>query len=167
MIRIDPNKVRHVTEPGCFGDMSQDYDCITLSYANELVRQANSQLEQFCHAVVEADNESISEATPLTKENAAQVVGVFTRMPYFAIENYVNSIFDDPNKVTCHFAQVEGVWQVTSYKKLSECTLVEFIKNFKSELALNESVRMPLHRFTEYMNKLLNEYKRALTYGLD
>lgn len=71
MIRIDPNKVRHVTEPGCFGDMSQDYDCITLSYANELVAQANSQVEQFCHAVVEADNESISEATPLTKENAA------------------------------------------------------------------------------------------------
>ena len=36
MIKIDPNKVRHVTEPGCFGDMSQDYDCITLSYAREL-----------------------------------------------------------------------------------------------------------------------------------
>ena len=161
MIRIDPNKVRHVTEPGCFGDMSQDYDCITLSYANELVAHANSQIEEFCRAVAEADNEGISEVTPLTKENAAEVVRVFTRMPYSAIENYVNSIFDDTNRVSCHFAQLEGVWQVTSYKKLSECTLVEFIKNFKSEIALNESVRMPLHRFTDYMTRLLNEYKRA------
>lgn len=161
MIRIDPNKVKHVTEPGCFGDMSQDYDCITLSYARELVTQANSQIEQFCHAVVEADNESISEATPLTKENAAQVVRVFTRMSYSAIENYVNSIFEDPNKVSCHFAEVEGVWQVTSYKKLSECTLVEFIKNFKSEVALSKSVRIPRDRFIEYMNRLLDDYKRA------
>lgn len=161
MIRIDPNKVRHVTEPGCFGDMSQDYDCITLSYARELVIQANSQIEQFCHAVVEADNESISEATPLTKENAAQVVRVFTRLPYSAIENYVNSLFEDPDKVTCHFAQIEGVWQVTSYKKLSKCTLVEFIKNFKSEVALNDSVRMPVARFRAYMNSLLDDYKRA------
>lgn len=160
MIKIDPNKVRHVTEPGYFGDMSQDYDCITLSYANELVTQANSQIEQFCHAVVEADNEGVSEATPLTKENAAQVVRVFTRLPYSAIENYVNSIFDDPNKVSCHFAEIEGVWQVTSYKKLSECTLVEFIKNFKSEVALNDSVRMPVARFREYMNMLLADYKR-------
>lgn len=161
MIRIDPNKVRHVTEPGCFGDMSQDYDCITLLYARELVAQANSQIEEFCHAVAEADNESISETTPLTKENAAQVVRVFTRMSYNAIENYINSIFDDPNKVTCHFAEIEGVWQVTSYKKLSECTLVEFIKNFKSQVALSESVRLPMVRFCEYMNRLLNEYKRA------
>ncbi len=161
MIRVDPNKVRHVTEPGYFGDMSQDYDCITLSYANEIVAQANSQIEQFCHAVVEADNESISESTPLTKENAAEVVRVFTRLPYSAIINYVNSIFEDTSKVSCHFAEVEGVWQVTSYKKLSECTLVEFIKNFKSEVALNDSVRMPVARFQEYMNMLLNEYKRA------
>ena len=161
MIRIDQNKVRHVTEPGYFGDMSQDYDCITLSYANELVAQANSQIEEFCRAVVEADNESISESTPLTKENAAQVVRAFTRMPYSAIENYVNSIFEDTSKVSCHFAEVEGVWQVTSYKKLSECTLVEFIKNFKSEVALGETVRMPRDRFCDYMNVLLNEYKRA------
>ena len=161
MIRIDPNKVRHVTEPGCFGDMSQDYDCITLLYARELVAQANSQIEEFCHAVAEADNESISEAMPLTKENAAQVVRVFTRMPYDAVENYINSIFDDPNKVTCHFAEIEGVWQVTSYKKLSECTLVEFIKNFKSQVALSESVRLPMVRFCDYMNVLLNEYKSA------
>lgn len=161
MIRIDPNKVRHVTEPGYFGDMSQDYDCITLSYANELVAQANSQIEEFCRAVVEADNESISESTPLTKENAAQVVRVFTRMPYSAIENYVNSIFEDTSKVSCHFAEVDGVWQVTSYKKLSECTLVEFIKNFKSQVALSETVRMPRDRFFDYMNRLLNEYKRA------
>lgn len=160
MISIDPNKVRHVTEPGYFGDMSQDYDCITLSYARELVTQANSQIEQFCHAVVEADNESISEATPLTKENAAQVVRVFTRLPYSDIENYVNSIFDDPNKVSCHFAEIEGVWQVTSYKKLSECSLVEFIKNFKSQVALSETSRMPYDRFCDYMNRLLNEYKR-------
>lgn len=160
MISIDPNKVRHVTEPGCFGDMSQDYDCITLSYANEIVAQANSQIEQFCHAVVDADNEGVSEATPLTKENAAQVVGVFTRLPISAIENYVNSIFDDPNKVSCHFAEIEGVWQVTSYKKLSECSLVEFIKNFKSQVALSETSRMPYDRFCDYMNRLLNEYKR-------
>lgn len=161
MIRIDQNKVRHVTEPGYFGDMSQDYDCITLSYANELVAHANSQIEEFCRAVAEADNEGISEATPLTKENAAQVVRVFTRLPFSAIENYVNSIFDDPTKVSCHFAEIEGVWQVTSYKKLSECTLVEFIKNFKSQVALNDSVRMPVARFCDYMDRLFNEYKRA------
>lgn len=71
-------------------------DCIALSYANELVAQANSQIEEFCRAVAEADNESISKSAPLTKENAAQVVRVFIRMPYTAIENYVNSIFDDP-----------------------------------------------------------------------
>lgn len=161
MIKIDPNKVRHVTEPGCFGDMSQDYDCITLSYARELIIQANSQIEQFCHAVVESDDESVSESTLLTKENAAQVVRVFTRMSCDAIENYVNYIFDDPNKVTCHFAEIEGVWQVTSYKKISECTLVEFIKNFKSQVALGESVRLPFSRFCEYMGRLLNDYKRT------
>lgn len=46
-------------------------------------------------------------------------------------------------------------------KKISECTLVEFIKNFKSEFASNDSVRMSVARFREYMNRLLDDYKKA------
>jgi len=58
MIQIDKSKIRHVSEPGYFGNPDIDFDCITLEYANDLVREANIEIKELYRQIAQLQNKA-------------------------------------------------------------------------------------------------------------
>ena len=112
MIQIDESKVRHVTEPGCFGNPSIDFDCITLEYAHDLVREANIEIKELYRQIAAGDNEKITEKIPLTLQNVCSVVAAFTRLPAGKVLEYGKKVFED-NPQTLFYFQKKGTVQLT------------------------------------------------------
>ena len=163
MIQIDKSKVRHVTEPGYFGNPSIDFDCITLEYANDLVREANIEIKELYRQIAAGDNETITEKIPLTLQNVCSVVATFTRLPAGKVLEYGKKVFEDKESYSIHFTKAteEGPWVITSAIKIKDADLVTFIRNFSSMMEFGDDSRMPRDKFAEYIGDMFRDFKKA------
>ena len=163
MIQIDKSKIRHVTEPGCFGNPSIDFDCITLEYAQDLVREANVEIKELYRQIAAADNETITEKIPLTLQNVCSVVAAFTRLPAGKVLEYGKKVFEDKESYSIHFTKAteEGPWVITSATKIKDADLVTFIRNFSSMMEFGDDSRMPRNKFAEYIGDMFRDFKKT------
>ena len=163
MIQIDQSKVRHVTEPGYFGNPSVDFDCITLEYANDLVREANIEIKELYRQIAAADNETITEKIPLTLQNVCSVVAAFTRLPAGKVLEYGKKVFEDKESYSIHFTKAteQGPWVITSATKIKDADLVTFIRNFSSMMEFGDDSRMPKDKFVECIGDMFRDFKKA------
>lgn len=163
MIQIDQNKVRHVTEPGYFGNPDIDFDCITLEYAQDLVREANIEIKELYRQIAAGDNEKITEKIPLTLQNVCSVVAAFTRLPAGKVLEYGKKVFEDKESYSIHFTKAteQGPWVITSAIKIKDADLVTFIRNFSSMMEFGDDSRMPRDKFAEYIGDMFRDFKKA------
>lgn len=163
MIQIDQSKVRHVTEPGYFGNPDIDFDCITLEYAHDLVREANIEIKELYRQIAAGDNEKITEKIPLTLQNVCSVVAAFTRLPAGKVLEYGKKVFEDKESYSIHFTKAteQGPWVITSAIKIKDADLVTFIRNFSSMMEFGDDSRMPRDKFAEYIGDMFRDFKKA------
>ena len=163
MIQIDQSKVRHVTEPGGFGNPSIDFDCITLEYAYDLVREANIEIKELYRQIAAGDNEKITEKIPLTLQNVCSAVAAFTRLPAGKVLEYGKKVFEDKESYSIHFTKAteEGPWVITSATKIKDADLVTFIRNFSSMVEFSSDSRMSRDKFVECIGDMFRNFKKA------
>ena len=164
MVVIDRTKIRHVTEPGYFGDMSQDYDCIKLDYAEEIIRSANREIEELTKTIAEMNSGNKFVNIPLTERHVLNTVLTFTRLPYHNALAYAHDIFTHQDSYSCHFINQDGVWLLDNIIKIKDCDVATFIRNFKSVIDFSETRRMPRDRFAVYIDEIVKEFKE--THGI-
>lgn len=159
MIILDRSKIKTFTEPGCFGDISHDYDCITVEYAQELVRQANLEIQELYNQIAEMSKDNTIGKIPLTLEHVCSAVSSFTKLPYSNVQEYAKTVFK-PENYSVHFVNLDGVWTIESAVKIKDCDLVTFIRNFKSMVDCSQETRLPANKFNEYTQHLFDEFKK-------
>ena len=105
------------------------------------------------------DDEKLSGSIPLNPDRAKMVVGVLSRLPMIRVESYVEDMYKHGDGWSLHFANEEGVWEITSVTRVRDLTLVDFIRNFRSMVDFSNSMALPMNKFNQLCQKMLNNFK--------
>lgn len=106
------------------------------------------------------DDEKLTGSIPLNPDRAKMVVGVLSRLPMSRVESYVEDMYKHGDGWSLHFANEENVWEITSVTRVKDLTLVDFIRNFRSMVDFSNSMALPMNKFNQLCQKMLNNFKQ-------
>ena len=105
------------------------------------------------------DDEKLSGSIPLNPDRAKLVVGVLSRLPMSRVESYVDDMYNHSDCWSLHYANEEGVWEITSATRIKDLTLVDFIRNFRSMVDFSNSMKLPMNKFNQLCQKMFENFK--------
>lgn len=105
------------------------------------------------------DDEKLSGSIPLNPDRAKMVVCVLSRLPMSRVESYVEDMYKHGDGWSLHFANEENVWEITSVTRVKDLTLVDFIRNFRSMVDFSNSMALPMNKFNQLCQKMLDNFK--------
>ena len=105
------------------------------------------------------DDEKLTGSIPLNPDRAKMVVGVLSRLPMSRVESYVDDMYNHSDCWSLHYANEEGVWEITSATRVKDLTLVDFIRNFRSIVDFSNSSKLPMNKFNQLCQKMFENFK--------
>lgn len=106
------------------------------------------------------DDEKLSGSIPLNPDRAKMVVGVLSRLPMSRVESYVNDMYNHSDGWSLHYANEEGVWEITSATRVKDLTFIDFIRNFRSIVDFSNSSKLPMNKFNQLCQKMFENFKQ-------